>query len=194
MIIITGAGRSGTSFLMELFTMLDFNTGFSKKEIANFLKNPPFERAGFEKNYSKDFEIIKSPGFMMTPELIVTNWNDFEYLIIPVRKSKDSSKSRILIQEKSGNESSVNGGMIGIDKIDEEKQEQYLLKRFYNFFFEISILENKKIIFVRYPELKDNSRYLFEKINMILTKKKIDYPKFKKQFDFIRKEDWSLLN
>ena len=194
MIIITGMGRSGTSFLMELFTMLNFNTGFSKNEIIEFLKNPPTERAGFERGYSDKFEVIKAPGFMIKPELIVNNWNDFEYLIISIRKSEDSAKSRILVQKKSGHKSPVNGGIVGVNKIDEKEQEQYLLKRFYDFFFEISVLGNKKIIFIRYPKLKDDSKYLFEKINMILTEKKINYSEFKEQFDFVRRENWSLLN
>ncbi len=194
MIIITGLGRSGTSFLMELFTMLDFNTGFSKKEVQDFLENPPTERAGFERNFNQNLEVIKSPGFMVKPELILDNWKFFEYLIIAIRKEGDSSKSRILVQKQSGSKSPVNGGIVGINDVDIEKQKEYFLRVFYNFFFEISDLSNKRIIFIQYPKLKDNPKYLFKKLFEIFNKKNIDWDDFIKQFKLIRKEGWSLLN
>lgn len=44
-ILITGTGRAGTSFLIELFTNLGFETGFKPEEIKDYKFS--IGRAGF---------------------------------------------------------------------------------------------------------------------------------------------------
>ena len=37
--VITGTGRCGTTFLIKLFSFLEFNTGFNRENYNNFIFN-----------------------------------------------------------------------------------------------------------------------------------------------------------
>ena len=38
-ILITGTGRSGTTFLIKLFTFLEYDTGYTKLNYSNHISN-----------------------------------------------------------------------------------------------------------------------------------------------------------
>lgn len=105
-ILITGVGRSGTSFLVQLLTELGFDTGFKDAEDRWFSVN----RAGMELDLGsfadgkgKPKEIAKRVG--EAPEIIKApflSWffpHMFEYglevelVIIPMRRYEDIKKS-----------------------------------------------------------------------------------------------------
>jgi hypothetical protein len=48
-ILITGTGRCGTTFLIKLFSFLNFNTGFNKDNYKVFIFSNC--NSGLEKNY-----------------------------------------------------------------------------------------------------------------------------------------------
>ena len=56
-ILITGTGRCGTTFLIKLFSFLDFNTGYNR----NNYKLSIFSNcnSGMERNYNEKYYIIK---------------------------------------------------------------------------------------------------------------------------------------
>ncbi|MCA9750220.1 MAG: hypothetical protein KC414_14015, partial [Romboutsia sp.] len=61
-IIITGTGRSGTTFLMILLTFLGLDTGFTKNNFNKYIS--PKCNSGMEFiKLNKKQKIIKYPGF-----------------------------------------------------------------------------------------------------------------------------------
>ena len=62
-IVITGTGRAGTSFLVELLTNLGLDTGYRSEELNKFKYS--LGRAGFENDIRKENNpyIVKDPVF-----------------------------------------------------------------------------------------------------------------------------------
>jgi hypothetical protein len=62
-IIITGTGRAGTTFLVQLFSELGFDTGYSAEEAMRAVDG--ISRAGLEKPLVDESNpyVIKSPWF-----------------------------------------------------------------------------------------------------------------------------------
>lgn len=105
-LLITGPGRSGTSFLIQLFTVLGLDTGFDP--------NVPFinerVRAGGEWIEYKDansieelkeiFEkapaIIKNPALpILLKDLLFGKFLNINHCIIPVRDHREAASSRL---------------------------------------------------------------------------------------------------
>ena len=111
-IFIIGPGRSGTTFLVKLFTRLGFNTGFTPYREENYLKE---KRAGCEVVLSWDednidskikrdldavpFQVIKSPymSFVLAP-LIKRNLISVKHIFIPLRNLDDTTRSRMDVE------------------------------------------------------------------------------------------------
>ena len=61
-ILITGTGRCGTTFLVKLFSFLEFNTGFNKDNyIESIFTNC---NSGMERDYTDNYYILKNPAFI----------------------------------------------------------------------------------------------------------------------------------
>ena len=57
-IYITGTGRCGTTFLIKLFTFLNFDTGFNKDNYYQYISSHC--NSGMERSYDSEFKIIKN--------------------------------------------------------------------------------------------------------------------------------------
>ena len=107
-IIITGPGRSGTTFLVQLLTRLGLDTGYEP------YKEPylPEQRAGCEWVIDIDFDrhdpaqikesIAKAPTVLKSPEwglmlkrLLSEALIEVEHVIIPVRDLEAAARSRL---------------------------------------------------------------------------------------------------
>lgn len=122
-VVIAGIGRSGTTFLMELFTELGLETGFEKSEIAAVRSS--YSHAGFEyvplnADYEKLPWIIKSPYFYKFADEVFTNKDiEIEHVLIPIRNLQDAANSRRKIQldfeAKNGTtiDGLISGGLTG---------------------------------------------------------------------------------
>lgn len=107
-IIITGPGRSGTTFLMQLLTRLGFDTGYRPDDALLY---DPVYRAGGE-THVKDIDlddarqaeqvikaipqILKGPqwSFLLKP-LLMRGYIEVEHIILPIRDLDLSVKSRL---------------------------------------------------------------------------------------------------
>jgi len=95
-ILVTGTGRAGTSLLMAIFTKMELDTGFKESDIARF--NNDKACCGLE-DFNRNAYIIKRPiPDNMPTEMFVTK-HKYDLIIIPIRKLKHSSDSRIRIHE-----------------------------------------------------------------------------------------------
>lgn len=91
-ILVAGTGRSGTSLLIDIFTHLNMDTGFSSEETSELLKNNM--NAGLEiLDLNEDIQIQKAPHFSLNIVDIINNF-PIKHIIIPIRNLDDVTKSR----------------------------------------------------------------------------------------------------
>ena len=103
-ILITGTGRCGTTFLIKLFSFLEFDTGFNRDNYELSISSNC--NSGMEREYHKNYYILKNPTFIQNIENIVKDTTiKIKKVIIPIRDLKLSAKSR----EKHG---FANGGSV----------------------------------------------------------------------------------
>jgi len=100
-ILITGTGRCGTTFLIKLFSFLDFNTGYTKENYKLSIYSNC--NSGMERKYNDNYYILKNPSFMSDIEQILKDTSVIiKSVVIPIRNLKDSAKSRIKHMHKNG--------------------------------------------------------------------------------------------
>ena len=110
-IIITGTGRTGTTFLVQLLTELGLDTGYTPQTWSRDY----FEHcdAGLEFDIlAKDAPyIVKNPDFCETlPALLATGKFKVGHVLVPVRELDAAAQSRIRVGGANGN---VPGGLVG---------------------------------------------------------------------------------
>jgi hypothetical protein len=164
-IAISGTGRAGTTFLMQLFTALGFDTGFSDYQAAiNLNCNAGME---FDLNSENLPFIIKSPFLCDELEKFINEKKIcIKYLIVPIRDLYSAAESRRKIQKEGKNfnfssSENIPGGLWGTK--DPEMQEQFLMKMFYKLIF-LSVKYDLKIIFLDFPKIINDPEYLRQKL------------------------------
>lgn len=97
-IFITGPGRSGTSFLMQLLTRLGMDTGFEpyNERYSDVI------RAGCELSLSFFHELEGAPKYIKGPTwayylkyMVVNQRADVEHVVMPLRDLTESAISRL---------------------------------------------------------------------------------------------------
>lgn len=175
-ILIAGTGRAGTTLLMQIFTELGLDTGFSKADFATDINS--VSHGGLEFNKSNvDLEnlprVLKSPYFFSFIDSILSNEKiNIEHVFIPIRKLEDAARSRIRIQEifekESGQKSGGDiwpGALAGTDS--KEDQEVVLGRQLTSL---IMSLDNfsQPYSFLNFPKFAQSADYLFEKIRFLI--------------------------
>lgn len=188
-VVITGTGRTGTSFLVQLLTFLGLDTGHSPKKLALFADS----RAGLEHDIRMENPpyIVKSPWFGLYAEEVILNRKDIliEHVFIPMRDLHAAAESRRYVTEKlkakltpeeweKVDVSRIPGG-IWLTR-DESEQERVLLDHLYK--LEL-VLANTTIpvTLMHYPRIVKDSQYLYTKLKPIL--KDITYAQFEIVFN-----------
>ena len=101
-VVITGTGRCGTTFLVELLTNLGLDTGFDSNEIR--LKKNAIAHAGLEYDIRDECSpyIVKSPWFCDHAEEVISR-NDIviEHVFVPVRDIFEAAESRRQVYKKN---------------------------------------------------------------------------------------------
>ena len=180
-VIITGPGRSGTTFLVSLLTELGYDTGFSREQCRLL---DPVGRAGLEMGIYKyvhkdsplsDPYIIKSP-------LISDSLRDacemgdvsVEHVYIPVRCLRDVALSREKVSKAGG----VSGGFWGADCIEE--QENKISRSFYSL-IDTCLKFDLPYTLISFPRLIEDSEYLYGKLQMLVAG--LSFDEFSSAFD-----------
>ena len=178
-VVITGTGRTGTTFIVKLLTYLGLDTGFSVDDTKTYINAA--ERCGLEfKAGIWDLAdapyIIKSPWFVDCAEALFAREDiQIERIFIPMRDLYAAAESRRYIR----------GGLWKTDKPDE--QENVLLVNLYKLILAISNTDIP-ITLLQYPRLIRDSLYLYNKLETILNK--VPYDEFKATFDEIYEPTW----
>jgi len=186
-IIISGTGRSGTSFLMQLFTALNLDTGFN----SPYTDYDEFCKAGLEKDIRGENVpyIVKSPWICDYIDEILSDRNIIiDHAIIPIRDLYSAAESRRFVSEKFKNKDipidEINGGLWHTKTPD--KQEDVLANQFYRLIYYLTLYEIP-ITFIQFPEFSNDPVYLYNKLNKILKIK--NYKRFYNIFNKINKPE-----
>lgn len=171
-ILITGTGRCGTTFLIKLFTFLDFDTGY---DINNYkLSISSNCNSGMERCYKDNYYIIKNPNFIINIEHIVKDISiKIKTVIIPIRNLKMSAKSRV----KHGKN---NGGLwYAVNELSQINFYKNILTNY----LVISTKYDINTIFIDFDKMISDKTYLFNKLKNILDEKNIDLETFSNVYD-----------
>jgi hypothetical protein len=163
--VISGTGRAGTSFLIQLLTKLRLDTGFTQEKLGLHAN----ARAGLETDIRKDNApyIVKSPWLcdyiedvLASPDIAI------DHAIIPMRSISGAAQSRIEVERGSTPEPGVvPGGLWGTKR--EEDQERILLSKFYALLWPL-VRHDVPITFLAYPRLVVDPAYLYDRLSFLV--------------------------
>ena len=165
-IMISGTGRAGTTFLVQLLTELGMDTGFSSSSSDMH----PDCHAGME--YSPEClldgtapYVVKSPGLSEKLDLILeTTSVKIDLLIISVRDLFSAAESRRRVAAVSKNPKAP-GGLWGTKKPG--RQEDVLVGKFYRL-VHTAVKYQVPTVYVYFPRIVNDPEYLYEKIRPAL--------------------------
>ena len=193
-VVITGTGRTGTTFLVELLTYLGLETGFSASDIVS--KKFEEARAGLEYDLRQEDcpFIVKTPWFCdYAQEIISRDDIVIQHVFIPLRDLNAAAESRrVVVKTNLSNLPIVDrlkhmirprefdGGLWHTRSSKPGKQEDILLRQVYKLMLTISDT-TLPVTFMRYPRIAKDCPYLFEKLQPIL--RDVSYESFRAVFN-----------
>jgi hypothetical protein len=197
-IVISGTGRAGTSFLVELLTHLGLDTGYIPSDIAS--RKSQIARAGLEHDIRRANApyIVKSPWFCdYAEEVLARNDILIEHVFIPMRDLRAAAESRRFVTEATLSSMTtfnrlrfrffrkvVAGGIWHTFRPDQ--QEAVLLEQVYKLILALS-KTSIPITLLRYPLLVSDAAYLFRKLQPILAD--TGYAEFERVFHQVADEN-----
>jgi hypothetical protein len=161
-VIITGTGRAGTTFLVQLLTKLGLDTGYTPKNM---------ERGYFahcSAGLEHDPEDSKAPYIVKNPELceglpaiLGRGTISIDHAIIPVRSLEDAASSRIRI----GGEGQVPGGLWGTGQTGQQKA--VLAEKFHALVHTLTVHEIPHV-FLHFPRFAQDPDYTYRKLGWLV--------------------------
>jgi hypothetical protein len=171
-ILITGTGRCGTTFLIKLFSFLDYNTGYNKNNYIEYIYNNC--NSGMERNYNENYYILKNPTFISNIENIVKDTSIIiKTVIIPIRELKISAISRTKYLNQKG----------GLWNATDELSQITFYKDILTNYIYIMTKYDINTIFIDFDKMINDKTYLFYKLKNILDEKNIDFETFSNIYD-----------
>lgn len=195
-VVISGTGRCGTSFLVELLTHLGLDTGFRPETLER--RKSKLARAGLEKDIRKPGApyIVKSPWFCeYVGEVITRDDILVEHVFIPMRELRAAAESRRFVTAQSVRSMpfwkrlqfqifpwALPGGVT----VEASRQETELLLSHYR----LTAALSKTVIpvtLMRFPRIVHDEQYLFDKLGPILDG--ISFTAFQEAFRRVARPD-----
>ena len=169
-IIISGTGRAGTTFLVQYFTAVGLDTGYSLEEA---ISGPDvLSRGGLERSLSKANlpHVIKSPWFSdVISEALSDKKVEIEAAVIPVRDLFSAAESRRRVYRqvavRGGNPLAHPGTVWKTENPDE--QEVFLAMQFYKV-IEPLVAHKVPIHFLHFPSFVRSHERLYDGLRAIL--------------------------
>lgn len=195
-VIISGTGRAGTSFLVQLLTELKLDTGYTDTSTEFY----PGCRAGLEKDIRDPAApyIIKSPWLCdYLGEVLAQGEVAIDHAIIPMRDLFSAAESRRFVVREAGeveNPDLVRGGLWHTK--EPLAQESILTLQLYKLMETLSSYDIP-LTLLSFPRLATDPEYLYKKIGFLLKRpaseslsvvvrllhnNQIDYPTFLSAF------------
>jgi hypothetical protein len=190
-VVITGTGRAGTTFLVQLFTNLNLHTGYTRESIQQDFNE--HARAGLENDVRKESApyIVKSTFFCDYVDEVVRREDiQLEHVFVPVRDLYAAAESRRYVTEKAVCRKPFLRRLVNIIRPPKLpgglmhsrlkwKQEKILMAQFYNLILALSGAQIP-VTLLQFPKLVSDSAYLYEKLKPVLGT--ISYDEFESKF------------
>lgn len=181
-VIITGTGRAGTTFLVELLTELGLETGFTSEQVK--FEKDQLSNAGLELDV-RDSDapyIVKSPLFCdYCDEVLARHDITIDQLFVPMRDLRAAAESRRRVRKLNMarlgpwmrfrrwlHPKIIPGGPWGVKSKGAEEQEQVLLTKIYQLLLSVS-QRDIPITFIAYPRLIVDGEYLYSKLGSLIS-------------------------
>jgi len=199
-IIISGTGRAGTSFLVQILSRLGLDTGYDADSLEllsaarDALMGQVFfetARAGFEMDIRSAAApyIVKTPFLCDHVEEVLASNIRIDHAILPIRSFEAAAASRAHVQmAATGAKDRVKrtpGGLWDVDTAD--KQADVLRYKFTKL-IEVLVRYDVPITFLAFPRLVRDPEYLYEKLQFLL--KDTDVVSFRSAFKSIVRPEW----
>jgi hypothetical protein len=176
-VVITGTGRCGTTFLVQLLTKLGLDTGFTLDQLERNNES----HAGLERDIRREGcpFVVKSPWFCDYAEEVFARQDILvERVFVPIRDLHAAAESRRRVTSSRLAELPMlerlkhtlrpkrfAGGLWHTR--EPHRQEEVLLRQLYKLMLAVSDTEIP-LTFMRYPRIVKDCPYLFEKLSPIL--------------------------
>ncbi len=161
-VIITGTGRAGTTFLVQLLTELGLDTGYTPETWQRDYH--AHCQAGLEHDVEDSAApyIVKNPGLCESlPGVLARGRIAIDLAIIPLRRLDDAAFSRIRV----GGKGRTPGGLTGTD--DPAQQRAVLAENFHQLVETLSA-HDIPFLFLHFPRFAQDAGYTFEKLRPLL--------------------------
>ena len=184
-VLITGTGRAGTSFLVQLLTRLGLPTGFDEESLNLFMP----ARAGLEYRLGRGRNepyIVKHPNIGLDlPKLLDEGRVVIDHAFIPVRHLDAVVASSRHVHQISGEGFGIEGGS-AIDG-DEDQQRSFLAADFHE---TIATLADHDVPmeFLAFPRITRDPDYLYRRLGPLVAG--IPFPTFSKVFSETVRPGW----
>lgn len=180
-IIISGTGRAGTTFLMQLLTELGEDTGYTA---ASWPRDYDHHcAAGLERDIAAVDapRIVKNPALCETlPDLLARGEVVVEHAIIPVRSLAEAARSRMRI----GGAGDTPGGLWGTS--DAAEQQAVLAENFHRLVHTLVHYE-VPITFLDFPRFVRDRCYAWSKLRPLLSD--VDAETFRLAFERVARPE-----
>jgi len=188
-VVISGTGRAGTTFLVQILTRLGLETGFSPNTVVLYEE----ARAGLENDIRDAGSpyIVKAPAFCdYAQEVLGREEIRIEHVFVPMRDLSAAAESRRLVVRRTDRSnglrpSQIAGGLWHTDEPGE--QEGVLLQKLYKLMLALSDAD-VPLTLLRYPRLTRDRAYLYRKLRPVLGE--IDFGRFEEAFALTVRPDW----
>src|SRR5664280_3415476 len=182
-VIISGTGRAGTTFLVQLLTELGLETGSSDSKPRVY----PDSDAGMERDIRHPAApyIVKRPAFCDSLRAILRESEIvIDSAIIPVRDLYSAAESRRDVTRRNGNKEGLPGGVW--KTADPEAQELVLAQQLYMLVHTLAE-HDIPMIWLHFPRLVTDPEYLYKKVQSLFGLS--DYPSFLKVFQRVSRPE-----
>ena len=166
-VIISGTGRAGTTFLVQLLTALGLDTGFPDPDSGIY----PNCNAGMELDLRQTDApyIIKSPFICdYLDEVIRSDRVVIDHAIVPMRDLFAAAESRRNVTTRSNLDmppDKVPGGLWHTTR--PQDQEAILTQQLYKLFIALAA-HDIPVTLLHFPRLATDADYLYEKLSFLL--------------------------
>lgn len=171
-VFITGTGRCGTTFLIKLFSFLEFHTGYTRETYKRGIFAPC--NSGMEQNYGCKFYIVKNPCILEDIGQISQDPKiKIKAVIIPIRDYDAAAASRV----KLGHQ---NGGLWNAR--DKATQIAFYHTIMANYMFHM-VKNEINTIFLDFEKMTTDKLYLYNKLELLCSEKSITFDRFSAVYD-----------
>ncbi|AZO09177.1 hypothetical protein EJ074_08670 [Mesorhizobium sp. M3A.F.Ca.ET.080.04.2.1] len=160
-IFISGTGRAGTTYLVQLLTKLGLDTGtWTDDEYF------PNARAGLERHIFdlNAPQIVKSPFLCEQVDAVLAAGVAIDHVIIPIRRLEDAAASRILVQQATPGKN-VKGGLWDTE-VPEAQIE--VLRRKLTSLIEALVRHDIPMTLLSFPRSATDAPYLYRKLSPLI--------------------------